>query len=163
VAQSTLYVVLPDQFTQLLFQDQISEITAIRGRLMLAGPFVRIITNNLGVLAFSFAFSFLFGAGAVFILTWNASVLATAIGMAAKSVGGLHGLPLAVLIYLPHGSLEILAYFIAGIAGGLISAGLTRRRARWFRYTLRDSAMLMCVSVLLLIAAAAIESFALIF
>ena len=39
-----------------------------------------IFINNMGVLFLCIIFSFLYGAGAIFILTWNASVIAAAIG-----------------------------------------------------------------------------------
>lgn len=155
---SILYLILPDSIVENLFQDQVNEIKLIRGNFLFADNFQKIIINNVGVLFLSFLFSFLFGAGAVFILSWNASVLSAAIGMTAKSIGGFKALPQAVLMYFPHGSLEILAYFIGGIAGGLISAAITRRKSPRFGFIIKDSLMLLAVSTLIIILAGFIES-----
>ncbi|TAL46859.1 stage II sporulation protein M [archaeon] len=158
IALTLIFMMLPADVTQKLFGDQINQINVIRGNATVFTTFEKVIVNNIGVLLVAFIFSLLFGAGAVFILTWNASILATAIGMSAKSLGGVAGLPLAVLTYLPHGSLEILAYFIGGISGGLLSAAITRRKSKWFGLILRDSLKLLSTGVVILFIAAIIES-----
>ncbi|MDI6798864.1 MAG: stage II sporulation protein M [Candidatus Aenigmarchaeota archaeon] len=155
---SLAYLLLPEAISYKLFRDQIDTINAIRGGATFASTFERILTNNIGVLLLSFFFSFLFGAGAIFILSWNASVLSVAIGSLAKTIGGIRALPIAVLPFLPHGSLEILAYFIGGISGGLISAAITRRASKQFWPVVRDSLGLLVISVLLLVVAAIIET-----
>lgn len=154
---SILYLILPENLSQKIFEDQINEINAIRGSFASPDTFLKIVTNNVGVLFLSFLFSFIFGAGAIFILAWNASVLAVAIGMLAKSIGGIKALPLAALVFFPHGSLEILAYFIGAIAGGLISAALTRRKPKWILFIFRDSIKLLAISIILLFIAGIIE------
>lgn len=159
-----VFILLPQQVVQQLFNDQINEIQLIRGDAVVADTFTRILANNLGVLSLSFVFSLLFGAGAVFILSWNATVLSSAIGLAAQSISGAHGiatltaLPAAVLIFLPHGSLEILAYFIGGIAGGILSTAIVRRRTAMFRTILFDSIALLVVAAFVLVLAAVIET-----
>jgi uncharacterized membrane protein SpoIIM required for sporulation len=154
---SILYVIIPESFSQKIFNDQINQINAIRGNVASPSTFFKIVTNNVSVLLLSFLFSFLFGAGAVFILSWNASVLATAIGSLAKEFGGVKGLPMAVIPFFPHGTLEILAYFIGGIAGGLVSVAITRRKSLGFWFVVKDSLKLMVVSIILLIFAGLIE------
>jgi uncharacterized membrane protein SpoIIM required for sporulation len=155
---SIIFIMLPEQLTEQIFEDQISEIKIIRGSFVFSGDFPKILSNNIGVLSLSFLFSFLFGSGAIFVLAWNASVLSAAIGLLAKSIGGMKGLPLAILTFFPHGSLEILAYFIAGIAGGIISAAIVRRRSKQFWFIVSDTFQLMLVSFVLLVMAAIIES-----
>lgn len=155
---SIIYLILPENISGVLFKDQSDEINRIRGKFTSFENFQTIVINNTGVLFLSFLFSFLFGAGAVFILAWNASVLSAAIGMSAKSIGGFKGLPLAIISYFPHGSLEILAYFIGGIAGGLISAAITRKKSPRFGFIVKDSLMLLAVSAVIIIIAGAIES-----
>lgn len=157
-AFSIIFMILPESVVFKLFEDQINEIRLIRGEFLGLGYFETILVNNIGVLFITFLFSFLFGAGAVFILTWNASVLATAIGLSAKSLGGFHALPLAVLTYFPHGSLELLAYFVGGIAGSLVSVALSRRRIRKLKLIVKDSSYLMFIAIGLLVIAAFIES-----
>jgi uncharacterized membrane protein SpoIIM required for sporulation len=157
LSMSIIYLMLPETIVEKLFDTQINEINLIRGNFLFVDNFQKIFLNNIGVLFLSFLFSFIFGAGAIFILAWNASILSAAIGMAAKSFGGIGGLPLAVAMFFPHGSLEILAYFIGGIAGGLISAAITRRKSPRFFFIVKDSFTLMFVSILLLVAAGVIE------
>ncbi|MEM5766306.1 MAG: stage II sporulation protein M [Candidatus Aenigmatarchaeota archaeon] len=158
LTQTILYIMIPESLSQKLFEDQITQINLIRGRVTFSGTFSAILFNNSGVLLLSFLFSFLFGAGAVFILAWNASVLSVAIGMTAKSLGGLKGIPLAILTFFPHGSLEILAYFIGGIAGGLASISFTKRKTEKFSFILRDSFEMILTAFVLLVIAAAIET-----
>lgn len=155
---SLVFILLPSPVVEQIFNDQITEIKLIRGHFLSMGLFQRIVLNNVGVLLISFLFSFLFGAGAIFILSWNASVLSTAIGLAAKAIGGVHGLPLAVLIFFPHGSLEIIAYFIGAIAGGLVSAAVTRKHSRQFWGVVKDSMMLVAMAIVLLLVAGVIET-----
>ena len=155
-----VYLILPQSVVERIFSDQITQINAIRGSFIFSDTFEKIIFNNIGVLLLSFFFSFLYGAGAVFILSWNASVLATAIGIAAKSYGGFTGLPLAILTFFPHGSLEILAYFIGGIAGGLVSTVITRRHSGKFWLIIKDGLKLMVISIFILLIAGFIETLA---
>jgi len=60
-------------------------------------------------------FSLIFGAGAIFVLAWNASVIAAAIGIFTKSE--LSSLPIALIRYMIHGIPEIASYFIVALAG----------------------------------------------
>jgi len=155
---SLIYMFLPENVVNTIFADQTNQINAIRGKFLFGETFGKIIINNVGVLLLSFMFSFLYGAGAVFILAWNASVLSTAIGMAAKSYGGIGAFPLAVLTYFPHGSLEILAYFIGGIAGGLVSTVITRRKTGKFWFIVKDGLQLMTIAAIILVIAGLIET-----
>ncbi len=155
---SIAFIFLPETIVEKIFEDQITEIDVIRGGFVSMSMFQRILINNIGVLLISFLFSFLFGSGAIFILSWNASVLSTAIGLAAKSIGGVHGLPLAVMIFFPHGSLEILAYFVGAIAGGLVSAAVTRKTSKQFWPVVNDSMKLIAIAMVFLVVAAFIES-----
>jgi len=157
---SLIFIFLPEATVEKLFEDQINEINLIRGNIVFGDTFLRIITNNASVLTLSFLFSFLFGAGAIFILAWNASILSSAIGMATKTIGGWKGFPLAVMMFFPHGSLEILAYFIGGIAGSFVSVAITRRKSIGFWFIVKDSLNLMVISFLLLMLAGFIESIA---
>jgi MFS family permease len=158
LTQTILYMMIPEKWSQKLFEDQVNQINLIRGKATFGGTFSTILINNSGVLVLSFLFSFLFGAGAIFILAWNASVLSVAIGMTAKSFGGFRGIPLAILTFFPHGSLEILAYFIGGIAGGLASVAFTKRKTEKFSFIIRDSLEMMVAAFALLVIAAAIET-----
>jgi len=153
---SLLYILLPSNIAEKTFQTQINEIKAIRGYFSFGGTFQTILFNNLGVLLACFVFSFIYGSGAIFILAWNASILSTAIGMTAKAIGGIYALPFAVLVYFPHGSVEILAYFLGAIAGGIASNIITRNKLQIS--TLWDILFLLSLATFLLLIGAAIET-----
>ena len=155
---SIAFLTLPESTVQKLFEDQIKEINLIRGSVLFTSTLGKIVFNNIGVLLLSVILSFLFGAGAIFILAWNASILATAIGLTAKSIGGIHSLPLAVLVYFPHGSLEILAYFIGAISGGMISAAFIKKNSKLFWSVTKDSLMLVELAIVILVIAGVIET-----
>lgn len=159
IALSLTFIFLPDETVNKLFQDQINEIRIIRGSFLFSNTFLKIAVNNVGVLVLTALFGFLFGSGAIFILSWNASVLSTAIGLTAKSVGGLHGVPIALATYLPHGVFEIAAYFLGGIAGGILSAALMSRKTELFNVIIKDSVKVLVIATFLLFVGAVIETF----
>lgn len=162
ISLSIIFLVLPSNMVETLFSNQVDAINLIRGNITFYSNFEKIFINNTGVLIISFLLSFIFGSGAIFILTWNATILSTAIGLTAKSIGGAIALPLAILFYFPHGSLEILAYFIGAIAGGIVSVALTRRHTKWLSVVLKDSFILMGIAFFILFLAALIESVSLV-
>ena len=153
---SLLYLLLPPEVAEKSFQTQINEIKAIRGYFWFGGTFQTILINNVGVLFLSFLFSLIYGSGAIFILAWNASILATASSMLAKSLGGAYKLPIALLSYMPHGSLEIVAYFLAAIAGGIASYHLTRSKE--IKVLLEDCLFLLALGMVFLLLGAIVET-----
>ena len=125
-------------------------VTAKTERLML------IFTNNIYVLIFTLLFSLIFGAGVIFILAWNASVIAAAVGIFTNSE--LSFLPLGILRFMLHGLPEIASYFIVALAGGLISISIIKHGIRGkFWQVLQDSVNLIIVAVIVLIFAALLE------
>ncbi len=118
-----------------------------------------IFANNIYVLIFTLVFSLLFGAGVIFILAWNASVIAAAIAIFTKS--DLNYLPVALLRYFVHGLPEIASYFIVALAGGMISFAVIRRDIGTERFwrVLQDSLNLVILAVILLFISALIEVF----
>lgn len=118
-----------------------------------------IFENNLYVLVFCILFSLAFGAGAIFILTWNASVIAAAIGIFAES--NLSNLPAAFMRYMFHGLPEIAAYFYAALAGGIVSIAVIRHhfKGKRFWHILQDSVDMTILAVVVLFVAALIEVF----
>ncbi|MFH1711027.1 MAG: stage II sporulation protein M [Nanoarchaeota archaeon] len=119
--------------------------------------FFMIFVNNIYVLIFTIVFSLIFGAGAIFILAWNASVIAAAIGIFSRS--DLGNLPLGISRYMIHGIPEILAYFIAFLAGGIISMAITKHDTHKERFwnILQDSLNLVIIAIVILLLAALIE------
>jgi len=123
------------------------------------GRVATILSNNFYVLLFSLLFSFLFGAGAIFILAWNASVISTAVGIFAnRSLGSF---PLGLARYLIHGIPEIASYFIVALAGGIIGTAIIRHEFghKKFWHVLQDSLDLVILALVVLIISAFIEVF----
>lgn len=135
--------------------------------------FQKIFFNNVKVLIFCILFSFLYGAGAIFILSWNASVIGVAIGnymrshfaQAAQLVGleqvgaYLSITAIGLLKYAIHGIPEILAYFVAGLAGGIISIAVIRHdfKGKKFEHIILDTSDLLLLSLGILLVAAILE------
>ncbi|MCA9477624.1 MAG: stage II sporulation protein M [Nanoarchaeota archaeon] len=162
-----------------VFQTQIDTIKHINGRVTglstvnTGSAFAKIFLNNIKVLVFCILFSFLYGAGAIFILTWNASVIGTAVGNFIRSnlatVAHLVGLEKAsqyfsiitigLFKYIIHGVPEILGYFVAALAGGIISIGVIRHdfEGRKFEHIVLDAADLILLSIGIIFVAAALE------
>lgn len=129
-----------------------AEVTAVQKIFM-------IFANNIYVLLFTLVFSLIFGAGAIFVLAWNASVIAAAVGIFAKS--NLANLPLGIARYMIHGIPEIGAYFIAALAGGIVSMAIVKHEIRGEKFwnILQDSLNLVILAVVILFIAALIEVF----
>ncbi|MEK6875316.1 MAG: stage II sporulation protein M [Nanoarchaeota archaeon] len=135
------------------FTRQISSTGAITKELR----FLSILENNVYVMIFTLVFSLIFGAGAIFVLAWNASVISGAVGIFTKYK--ISEIPLGVVRYMIHGFPEIAAYFITALAGGIVGVGVIRNgiRNRKFLRILENSIILLFIAILILIVAAAIE------
>jgi len=93
------------------------------------------VNNAFYVMMPAVIFSFVFGAGAVFLIGWNASVLGVLIGKDIVQFAATHGGVTALTIALdralglvPHGLFESLGYFVGAIAGGIIGAAISKKR-----------------------------------
>ncbi|MCD4760241.1 stage II sporulation protein M [archaeon] len=169
VAYTLWFLVLPDQMVALLFEAQMETIAAINANVVglfnsSGGAFFQIFLNNFKVLLFCLFFSFFYGAGAIFILTWNASVIAAALGAFINSAvsSGMHitgAIPFSILRYALHGIPEIIAYIAAGLAGGIISVAMMNRdlETNKFRKIVLDVIDLSLIAILILIIAAMLE------
>jgi len=178
LAFSLWFIVLPSSMVEGLFYSQLETIDVINNQISGAavssiGVFLQIFFNNFKVLLFCLFFSFFYGAGAIFILTWNASVIGAAIGTFVKeklaelalltgAVNIFHYFQffsLGLLRYAIHGIPEIAAYFIGGLAGGIISVAMVNRdlESNKFSTILRDALDLSLIAVGILVVAAFIE------
>ncbi len=178
LAGTLLYIALPSATTAQLFQKQTQTISTINNAVsgnaytQLAN-FNRIFFNNMRVLVFSLIFGFVYSAGAIFILTWNATVISTAIGnfirtnlsTAAQALGFfdaggyLHIVSLGLIKYAVHGIPEIMAYFYGGLAGGILSAAIIKKHFNTKKapHILADFFELLMISAGFLIAGAFLE------
>ncbi len=91
----------------------------------------------LALMLFAFALSLFLGAGAILIISWDVSALV------ASSLGS----PGAFLLYLP----QLLAFFLTGLAGALLSFAVIRHewRSRGFFKVIGDSVKLMLLALML--------------
>lgn len=182
VAFAFWYVILSSDTVNTLFQAQTATINAINGGITghlsfnaNMAFFSKIFLNNVKVLIFCILFSFIYGSGSIFVLLWNASVIGTAIGNFMRSeltqVAYLVGfdkiahyfqiISIGLLRYSIHGIPEILAYFIGGLAGGIIGIAVIRHDfgTTKFEHILLDSADLLLLSLGVLFLAALLEVF----
>lgn len=142
----------------------------ITGQTTKTDIFIKIFLNNLKVLFFCLIFSLLYGTGALFILTWNASVIAAAVGSLIKSklaeTASLAGFRLfsayfgtaafSFLKYMFHGFFEITAYFIIGLAGGILSMALIKKDLS-YDSIMTDVLDLVLISIGFLLAGGIVE------
>jgi hypothetical protein len=148
-----------------LFSPQLA-VAGITGMGMGSGAFVSILLNNLLVLVVCFILSLVYGAGAVIFLTWNASVWGSIIGYYVLQVSQTGMTPsnafLVILLpLLPHMITETLGYLSASIVGGVVSKAVTREKlmSKRFMHVLTDALLFLGLGFLLIIIAAALESF----
>lgn len=205
IAFSFWYVILPTQGEQLclssglcfdapfrenIFEEQDKQLNAIQGiRNTISGQATGspvnssnfwdvtffIFSNNATVLLLAIIFSFLFGAGSLFLIVWNASIIGTVMGktavatilshpeqgtLIAVATGYLAGL-LHGIGFVPHGIPEIVSYFIGAIAGGIISASIAKKQYRTneFEIIAKDAFVLIIIAIVILFIAAVIETF----
>ncbi len=164
------YILLPSHTVSVLFSTQTNTIVSINTQISgsaTGGIFAKIFMNNIKVAMFSILFSLIFGMGALFILTWNASVIAAAMGnlfrvnMArlSENFGYFSTVKLSLLRYLTHGIPEIAGYVVAGIAGGIISSAIVNRdfASKKFQNIIFDTSLLILTSFIILFFAALIE------
>ncbi|MEW6294846.1 MAG: stage II sporulation protein M [Candidatus Diapherotrites archaeon] len=195
ISYSFWYFFLPQDTRSIVFSEQegaLGEISDIRNDLTETGEyrgsvvgsdvkctndywciFKVVLANNSTVLFLSILISFAYGAGALFLIGWNASVIGVLIGKdamqsitlsptqgpleAVTSYGGslVNGLSL-----IPHGLPEIGGYLIGAIAGGIISVAITKKKYRTheFQIITKDSLLLTFFAFMLLIVGALIEA-----
>jgi len=170
------YIFLPSSVTETIFSLQnkaIHEVnTNIVGNITSFGLFQKIFLNNLKVLFFCLAFAFIYGAGAIFILTWNASVIATAIGnlikkelaqltsfMGLNTISSYFGIAtFSFFRYMTHGIFEISAYFVGGLAGSIVSVAVIKHDLNNNK-VIFDATELIILSLALLVIASLVEVF----
>ncbi|MBS3075831.1 stage II sporulation protein M [Candidatus Pacearchaeota archaeon] len=149
----------PAHFDECVSEYGVKQVSKTTAFLTAKEKLVNIFANNIYVLIFTLVFSLIFGAGAIFILAWNASVISAAIGIFSKS--DLANLPLGLARYMIHGVPEIAAYFGGALAGGIVSIAIIKHdvHSEKFWIILQDSLNLIIASVIILFIAALIEVF----
>jgi uncharacterized membrane protein SpoIIM required for sporulation len=179
VAFSVMSMMLPTLATNHLFREQLD---VLKGSALIdsqnlitgnahfnAGLFRDLINNNLRVMLLCFALSLVIGNGAIFLITWNASVWGTIFGNLAKTAAlGAEKNPyiyfaLIIISVLPHMILEISSYIFATISGSIVSQGIVKERA--FSSKLANiiiyNVVLLLVAAIILILASLVETYVL--
>jgi uncharacterized membrane protein SpoIIM required for sporulation len=113
-----------------------AEVAGISGMATQSGLFSTVLMNNLMVFFGILTVSAVIGSAGAFILVWNASVLGKFFASLLSQLEGIEVLignvetptPAA---YVPHATLEMTGFIIAGISGSMISAALYRRHFDW--------------------------------
>jgi len=119
----------------------------------------RIVTNNIQVTIYTFAFGAMFGAGTLFFLAYNGANIASVLALTYKAGFGNDLLTFMV----GHGVVELSCIFMAGGAGLLIGSALVMpgdlSRADALKTRGKSAVRLMVGVAVLLVIAAIIEGF----
>jgi len=121
--------------------------------------FFSILQNNIYVMIFTLIFSLIFGAGAIFVLAWNSTVIASAVAIFTKYK--ISAMPIGLSRYMIHGLPEIAAYFITALAGGILGVGVIRHgiRDKRFVHILENVVILLVLAIIVLIIAGLLETY----
>lgn len=139
------------------------------GEIFSSGLFFVLLTNNFLVLMACFILALLAGDGAIFLISWNASVWGTIFGLTAKNAAlfsGQHPLyffALIMAIVFPHMIIEAISYFLAAISGSVISKDvlLEQFASERFFEVFGFNLYLLLFALLFLLLGAVVETFVL--
>ena len=135
----------------------LSELTVVGNAYNPYSAFGSVLMNNLKVMFVCFAMSLIYGTGAAFILALNAV-------MAGKLFASLLSSNIEVaVLYVPHTSVEIFAYFLGALSGGMLASAVIGSRAfgRDFGKIALDASSVYTIGVAFLMFAAFLETFVL--
>lgn len=147
IAFTAWFLLCSPTLQAVLFQNQLALMTSA------VEPSTALITN-LKILTAFILLAFVFGAGAVLLLTWDASITAVLIGsiISGAYVAGSLGVPGVLAYEIP----KILGYSVGAIAGGILSAAIVRRhyKKKAFERILLDVSILLFIAVVLVVISA---------
>lgn len=118
--------------------------------------FSSILSNNVRLLFILFLLSMLYNIGSLFILAFNAAL----VGQLFSSFA-VYGRFDLFVFFLPHTAIELVSFFLAAIAGAILSIAFTahkKRDAEFDERILRSSIFFM-FAVMTVITGALLESF----
>jgi MFS family permease len=165
-------ILLPSFQTNTLFREQL-EIRFGQGfagnAIITSGLFFDLLSNNFLVLIACFILALLTGDGAIFLITWNASVWGTIFGVTAKNAGAFSGqnpfylFGLIMLVVFPHMIIEGISYFLAAISGSVISKDVILEKFASHRFfeVFSINLYLFLFALVFLLLGAAVETFVL--
>ena len=159
-------LVWPPLATSRIFTEQASFIMGgATGGAASKGMLGLLLSNNFKVLIIALLASLFYGTGAVFIITWNASVWGVIFGLIAKNSAAAAGTHptiffiLMIIAVFPHMALEAFSYFLGAISGGILSKAVIREKpfTNRFNQITKDSMMMFILAIIVVIIAAVIE------
>ncbi|MDD3263362.1 MAG: hypothetical protein PHT94_00535 [Candidatus Nanoarchaeia archaeon] len=128
----------------------------ITGHIIFNSDFFTVLTNNLVVLFFTFLASLVSLSGLIFIIVWNASLVAYYFTTFLSFKDGIIG----VFGVLGHGIIEVLGYILIGLAGGLLSYRLSKKKLNNYYINKRfiyDFSILIVASIIFIFISAFLE------
>jgi hypothetical protein len=165
-------ILLPSFQTNMLFREQL-EIRLGQGfagsataGIFSPALFIDLLNNNFLVLMACFILALLTGDGAIFLITWNASVWGTIFGFTAKNAALFSGtipaflfMAMMVIVFF-HLIVEGISYFLAAISGSVISKDvlLERFASRRFLEVFGFNMYLLLFALLFLVVGGLIET-----
>ncbi len=171
-------IMLPSLTVNSIFHDQLamrSESFGASGNAIASGDaignglFLSLLQNNAIVLAAVFFVALLAGDGAIFLISWNATLWGAIFGVTARNAAYVSsGNPFVFFAKIaatvtPHVLLEASAYILAAMAGGLISRAA--ERDGWgstaFRRVFAENLLIIGLAVVTVIIGAGVEAIAL--
>jgi len=184
ISYAAWYAILPDDMRGTVFAEQektLGGIESLKAKMtgnatLPSGScgqdagcwFELIFYNNAFVLLLALLFSFLYGAGAIFLIGWNASVIGVFIGkdiIQSMAMSGNLVQALGIGVYralglLPHGLPEALGYFFGAIAGGIIGVAIIKQKhlEHEFRVIAKDALITLGIALGLLFVGAVVEA-----
>ena len=131
--------------------------------------FFSLLKNNFMVMLAIFFMALLTGDGAIFLITWNASVWGTIFGITAKNAAAFTGgnalivFATIMIIVFPHMMIEAICYFLAAISGSVISKDVLLEEFASHRFweVFGFNLYLLLFALIFLLLGAGVETFVL--
>lgn len=139
------------------FGYQIAEFEQVLGTMGITGyatnsvGFIPVLINNISVFFMISLIAVVIGSAGAIILAWNASVMGAFFGILIRETG--LATPLG---YLPHATLEMTGFIIAGLVGTTASASIYRQHFSLKHW--KDLAKLYVLGIIAIVAGAFIET-----
>ena len=149
---SIVYMVTPPEVKTIVFAEQIKQFCVITGECSSGLPFsitgratslaydvcaspvtkdpfscsLFIFQNNFQVLILTIALSIFYGAGAIFIIAWNASLLGLFFGEMILTIQYTKVIGFTISMIIAHGVPELFGYIFGALAGGILSVMIAK-------------------------------------
>lgn len=164
VAYSIATLLIPEASLGELFLHQLKA-AGLRGYATANAQLVSIIFNNLLIFVVAFVLSFIYGAGAVIFLVWNASVWGVVFSLFVRKAAAFAGedpvvaFAREVVPFLPHMVTEGIAYIGAAIVGGVVSKAVLQQKlfSKRFNVIVKDALFFLIVGMVVVLIAGMIE------